>query len=80
MLRDQPTVTVTHRQAQVLTGLFCGLSGTQIARTLQLSHDTVKTHRRRLYAVLGARSAAHAVGLAVSGQVRVLVDVDRWGT
>jgi DNA-binding NarL/FixJ family response regulator len=52
------------REVQVLVGIANGRSNKQIARELQLSVDTVKTHLRRLYSRMGARDRAHAVAIA----------------
>ena len=67
---------ITARQAQILDGLFRGLTAAQIARSLFVEEETVRSHRARRYRRLGANSAAQAVGLATSGQVTVQVRVD----
>lgn len=50
----------------VLAGIALGDTEEATARRMCLSPSTVKTHRRRLYRVLGARSAANAVAIAMS--------------
>ncbi|MEV3857783.1 LuxR C-terminal-related transcriptional regulator [Streptomyces sp. NPDC050095] len=59
-----PGKPLTQRQYDVLLGILRGESNAQSGRRLCLSTDTVKTHRRRLYAVMGAKNAAHAVHIA----------------
>ncbi|MGZ4547129.1 MAG: response regulator transcription factor [Blastococcus sp.] len=56
-----PTVTLSMREMQVLTGMSQGKSNAQIGRELYLSEDTVKTHARRLFRKLGAKDRAEAV-------------------
>lgn len=52
------------RLFDVLQGLAVGESIGETAQRLCISEDTVKTHRRRLYARLGAKSGPHAVAIA----------------
>ncbi|MEV6833562.1 helix-turn-helix transcriptional regulator [Streptomyces sp. NPDC051133] len=52
------------RLVDVLQALAAGETLSETATRLSLSEDTVKTHRRRLYARLGARTGAHAVAIA----------------
>lgn len=47
-----------------------GRSTVEIARELHLALDTIKGRLRRLYGLLGARNAAHAV--AIAGMERLL--------
>ena len=56
-----PTVTLSMREMQVLTGMSQGKSNAQIGRELYLSEDTIKTHARRLFRKLGAKDRAEAV-------------------
>ena len=56
-----PTVTLSMREMQVLTGMSHGKSNAQIGRDLYLSEDTIKTHARRLFRKLGAKDRAEAV-------------------
>jgi DNA-binding CsgD family transcriptional regulator len=53
------------REREILGLLAGGVSGAQIAETLVLSPETVRTHIRNAMAKLGASSRAQAVALAV---------------
>jgi DNA-binding CsgD family transcriptional regulator len=78
-LADEPRVVViTPRQADVLAGICHGHSSAQIGTRLLVSEETVRTHTKRLYASLGARSRSHAAALVCSGQVTVVVRDDYW--
>lgn len=66
-------VTLSPMQADVLTGLCLGLSNFQIGRRLHLSEDAIKYRVRTLLAALGATDRTHAVAIARSGQVTVVV-------
>jgi DNA-binding CsgD family transcriptional regulator len=44
---------LTHREAQVMELLQAGRSNAEIAHTLQISIETVRTHARRVYRKLG---------------------------
>lgn len=68
-------VTLTPRQADVLTGLCLGFTNEQIARRLELSENTIKTHVARLLRAMGARDRCHAAVLAISGQATVTVEM-----
>ena len=59
-----PPDGLTTREAQVLALLASGLSNTEIAQRLYLSHATVKTHINRIFAKTGARDRAQAVRYA----------------
>ena len=52
------------RERDVLTQLCAGLSNKQIARRLNLSENTVKTHLASLYAKLGVQRRTEAVASA----------------
>lgn len=52
---------VTEREYEVLTLLAAGLANKEIARRLDLSPNTVKTHLARLYEKLGAARRTDAV-------------------
>ncbi len=56
-----PTVQLTERELQVLTGMSQGKSNGAIGRELYLSEDTVKTHARRLFRKLEVNDRAQAV-------------------
>ena len=53
------------RERQVVSGLADGRSLPDIARDLEVSASTVKTHARSAFAKLGVRSATQAAVLAV---------------
>jgi DNA-binding NarL/FixJ family response regulator len=55
---------LTEREQQVLALLAEGLSPAQIADELVISSSTVGTHVEHIYSKLGARTRAHAVGIA----------------
>jgi DNA-binding NarL/FixJ family response regulator len=55
---------LTTREAEVLALLASGLSNTEIAQRLYLSHATVKTHINRIFAKTGVRDRAQAVRYA----------------
>ena len=59
-----PPDGLTTREAEVLALLASGLSNTEIAQCLYLSHATVKTHINRIFAKTGARDRAQAVRYA----------------
>jgi DNA-binding NarL/FixJ family response regulator len=61
---QEPPGGLTAREAEVLTLLAAGLSNTEIAQQLYLSHATVKTHINRIFAKTGARDRAQAVRYA----------------
>jgi DNA-binding CsgD family transcriptional regulator len=52
---------LTPRELEVLGCLARGLSVAETARELWASPETVKSHRKRIYAFLGVGSAAHTV-------------------
>jgi NarL family two-component system response regulator LiaR len=58
-----PAVTeaLTERETEVLHLLVQGQSNKEIARTLQIVEDTVKTHVKRILAKLGVQSRTQAV-------------------
>jgi len=58
---------LTERELQVLRGMAAGRANAQIARSLYLSEDTVKTHARRLFRKLGVNDRAQAVALGFRG-------------
>ena len=55
---------LTAREAEVLNLLASGMSNSEIAQRLYLSHATVKTHINRIFAKTGARDRAQAVRYA----------------
>lgn len=78
LARAASTVTLTPRQADVLTGLAHGLSNADIGRRLYLTENSIKTHCKRIFRTLGARDRTHAVALAISGQVVIEVADTPW--
>ena len=60
---------LTRRQYEVLCLMARGLSGTEIARELGISADTVKVHVTAMYARLGVHSREEAY--AAVGWLRV---------
>jgi DNA-binding NarL/FixJ family response regulator len=71
------TVHISPQQANVLSGLCRGPGMHRIATDMGVSIDTAKTHAKRLYRALDATCAAHAVALACSGQVHLVVTDER---
>ena len=55
---------ITPREHEILTHIAAGLSTREIAQTLFVSENTVKTHSRRLFEKLDARRRTHAVQIA----------------
>lgn len=59
----EPLKPLTWRDEQTLQAIARGLSVAQAASEIHRSPHTVDTHRKALYARLGARTGAHAVAL-----------------
>ena len=57
--------SLTPREAEILTHLSRGESNKAIARTLEISHDTVKLHVRHILAKLNLSSRVEAAIFAV---------------
>ncbi|WP_144016701.1 LuxR C-terminal-related transcriptional regulator [Beutenbergia cavernae] len=57
---------LTDRELEILDGLRSSLTAAEIARSLFVSVNTVKTHQRAVYRKLGARNRREAVRLAAS--------------
>ncbi|WP_420467735.1 response regulator [Panacagrimonas sp.] len=57
------------REMQILEALAEGRSNKMIARAMDLSEETVKSHLRRIYEKLGAADRAHAVAIALRQQL-----------
>ncbi|MGV9282170.1 response regulator transcription factor [Streptomyces sp. NPDC003730] len=64
--RGTSKVHLTDAQFAALVGLASGEDAQTTAHRLGRTENTIKTHRRKLYAKLGAKSGAHAVLIAVS--------------
>ena len=58
------TSNLTGREHQVLALLADGLTPAEVAQDLIISRSTVGTHIEHIYEKLGARTRAHAVGIA----------------
>ena len=61
--------SLTPREAEILTHLSRGESNKTIARTLDISHDTVKLHVRHILAKLNMSSRVEAAVFAVEHRV-----------
>ena len=57
------TIVVTPREREVLELVAEGLEPSQIEQTLFLSHNTLKTHLRHIYAKLGVHTREEAAEL-----------------
>jgi DNA-binding CsgD family transcriptional regulator len=57
-------VRLSGRQQEILVMIAGGMSNMDIGRRLFVSEDTVKTHVRRMYKLLGVATRAEAVGFA----------------
>jgi len=65
--RDERKVTelgLTPRELEILEQIAAGLSNKEIAETLFVSENTVKTHSSRVFDKLGAKRRTQAVQLA----------------
>ncbi|MGW7201075.1 response regulator transcription factor [Streptomyces chryseus] len=71
---------LAERHRQVLVGVARGEGPEETGRRLFLSANTVRTHRRKALAALGARSSAHALGLAVAAGLITAQDIRTGGT
>jgi DNA-binding NarL/FixJ family response regulator len=60
---------LTTREREVLVLIACGLSNREIASWLTLSHETVKTHVKRIFTKLGVRDRAQAVVAAYEAKL-----------
>jgi DNA-binding CsgD family transcriptional regulator len=64
--------SLSERELQVLVMLALGASGAQIAKSLVISPETVRTHVDNIRGKLGASTRAHAVTLGFqTGQIRL---------
>jgi DNA-binding CsgD family transcriptional regulator len=57
------TPRLSRRELQIVAYSAIGLETRQMARRMDLSVDTVKTHIKKLYRKTGARSRAHVVSI-----------------
>ncbi len=62
-LYDNPLVTLTRRELEVLSSLATGRTNKQIARDMDVSLNTVKFHVRNLFQKLGVNSRAQAIAM-----------------
>jgi len=67
---------LTGRERQILSYVAAGLSNKAIAKTLGISHDTVKLHVRHILAKLGLVSRVEAAVFAVEHR-GALAEIDR---
>jgi len=58
-----PLISLSNREKELLNHVVEGMSDKQIARLLDISLGTVKTHLRNIFRKLGARNRAHAIAL-----------------
>ncbi|MEU8537102.1 helix-turn-helix transcriptional regulator [Streptomyces parvulus] len=64
-LGTRDAIHLTDCEHAALAGLAAGESAEETGRRLCRSEHTIKTHRRTLYAALGAKSGPHAVAIAL---------------
>jgi two-component system, NarL family, response regulator LiaR len=62
---DKPPFTLTDRESDVLKCITQGLNNTQIAETLYVSTNTVKTHLKNIFAKLGVEDRTTAALKAI---------------
>ncbi len=61
-----PEPVVPHRrQVEVLRLIARGMTNKAVAAVLHVAECTVKPHRNRLYRLVGAKNAAHAVAIGL---------------
>lgn len=80
-LRPTPRRRVSPQCVRVLELMADGRTNEQIARSLTVSIDTVRTHARLLFKALGVRSRAHAVAVGIGSGLlerRETPDGVRW--
>jgi PAS domain S-box-containing protein len=66
---------LSDREREVVALVALGLKTPEIAKELYISEHTVRTHVRNAMGRLGARTRAHLVAIALSGQLLQLGDV-----
>lgn len=64
--RKQPQLTLTDRERDILLLSAKGLQNSEIGESIFLSADTVKYHKKKLFAKLHARNIIEAVGIAAN--------------
>lgn len=65
-LMDDPMLTLTGRERELLASLASGRTNAQLARAMGVSVNTIKFHLRNLYDKLSVRNRAQAVALHMS--------------
>ena len=68
------TITLTKMQIKVLNEIIEGKSTAEIAKSLFLSENTINTHIKGIYSILGVHSRAKAVKMAMDS--RLITDSD----
>ena len=63
------TVSLTNREAQVLSMLCAGLSMDDICRDLKISYAGLKKHNRNIYKKLGAKNRTEAERKAIQSGI-----------
>jgi DNA-binding NarL/FixJ family response regulator len=66
-LRPSDGAVLTGRELEILELVSRGFESPEIARSLHVSRDTVRTHVAHVLRKLGARTRAEAVAIAVRG-------------
>lgn len=61
MIKTTQITKITRREKEVLDLLSRGYSSSEISRTLWISEETVKSHRKNIAMKVGAKNAAHLI-------------------
>ena len=64
--RTDPLQSLTRREREILQALCDGKTNVQLAKTFDVSPNTIKFHLRNLYEKLGVRNRAGAVAILLS--------------
>jgi DNA-binding NarL/FixJ family response regulator len=70
----QITVTLTPREADVLSRVCTGLTNPAIGELMNVTEDTVKSHVKHVLHKMGADTRSRALALVFTGAVRIQVD------
>jgi DNA-binding CsgD family transcriptional regulator len=62
---ESDRTNLTLREIEIVELLADGQGNREIARSLAISEETIKTHLRRIYEKLGASGRAQAVAIAL---------------
>jgi len=65
MAATQTMMKISSREREILTCLSEGLTTTETAEKLHVTHETIKTHRKRLLIKFDARNAFQLGVMAV---------------